>query len=80
MAKTLYSSPVSQLLTYGNCIEIDRQIKDPERDRLIKELSKKGMEDISRARLAQLKTILRTERWPNYVEKFGFTDAHVPEL
>ncbi|MEM9090025.1 MAG: hypothetical protein AAGC93_14900 [Cyanobacteria bacterium P01_F01_bin.53] len=79
MANMSYQPPVSALLTYGDCQEIDKQFKDPERDRLMEEvMSAEGK--IDRAKLSQIKVVPRTERWPNYVEEVGLTLEHVPEL
>ncbi len=79
MANVSYQAPVSALLTYGDCQKIDKQFKDPERDRLMEEvMSAEGK--IDRAKLSQIKVVPRTERWPNYVEEVGLTPEHVPEL
>lgn len=80
MAKAPYQPPVSALLTYGSCLELDKKIEEPERDRLIQEVIDGGEQKIDRQKLAQIKTVPRTEKWPNYVEALGLTLEHVPEL
>ncbi|MEL6552096.1 MAG: hypothetical protein AAFQ63_01350 [Cyanobacteria bacterium J06621_11] len=80
MVETTYREPVSKLLTYGDCNEIDKQIEDPGRDRLIEEIEKGGIDSLSRTKLAELEPIPRVDRWPNYVEELGLSEAHIPEL
>ena len=80
MVETIYTEPVSKLLTYGDCLEIDEQVEDPERDRLFQALEKGGADSLSRDWLSEFNPLPKVERWPKYVEELGLTQAHVPEL
>ncbi|MEO1620945.1 MAG: hypothetical protein AAFU53_07895 [Cyanobacteria bacterium J06632_3] len=80
MVETTYTPPVSKLLTYGDCREIDKQHREPERERILAEILADGLENITREKLAAVPARARNVSWPNYVEELGLTEAHVPEL
>ena len=80
MVEHNYELPVSALLTYGDCLEIQKKYVNPERDRLMKEVMAEGVESLTREKLATIPRFIQPDTWPNYVEELGFTQAHVPAL
>ena len=80
MDLTSYKPPVSALLTYGSCVEVDKQVSDPERDRLVKQILSAGPDKLDRSLISQLKPSYKYESWPDYIEELGITAEHIPEL
>lgn len=80
MADFNYELPVSKLLTYGDCLEIQKAYQNPERDRLMKEVMADGVESLTREKLAAIPRFIKSDTWPNYVKELGLTQAHVPAL
>lgn len=77
---TVYSPPVSALLTYGSCLERDQTIKDPEQERILKAILAAKPGEAHLADLTQIKRSLRPKKWPNYLQELGITSADIPEL
>ena len=75
-----YQPPVSQLLTYGSCLEIDKKRPNPHNDRIIQDALAAGPGKESRKLLDKLQATYLFERWPNYIEDLGITSVHIPEL
>ncbi len=80
MDSAVYQSPVSALLTYGSCSEVDKSKPDPERDRIIKQISLAGPGNATRELVSQLKPFRKFESWPNYLEEIGITSEHISGL
>ncbi len=80
MAMATYQPPVSNLLTYGSCLDVDRRVSDPERDRLRKQILSAEPGKLDKSLLSQLKPFYRFESWPNYLCELEITAEHIPEL
>ncbi len=77
---TAYSPPVSALLTYGSPLERDREIEDPEQERILKAFMAAKPGEANLADLTQIKRSLKPEKWPNYLQELAITSADIPEL
>jgi len=75
-----YQSPVSELLTYGSCLEVDRRVINQHNQRIAKEILLAGPGSESRALSNQLQPTYQFERWPRYLEELDITSAHIREL
>ncbi|MBE9059930.1 HEAT repeat domain-containing protein [cf. Phormidesmis sp. LEGE 11477] len=80
MDLTSYEPPVSALLTYGNCLEVDKKVSDPERDRIVEQILADGAENIDRSLFSKLRPIHKFESWPDYIEDLGITSEYIPAL
>ncbi|EDX86102.1 hypothetical protein S7335_3805 [Synechococcus sp. PCC 7335] len=80
MELATYEPPVSALLTYGSCLDVDKKVSDPERDRLVEQILSAGPENIDRSLISQLKPSYKFESWPDYIEELGITSEHIPAL
>lgn len=80
MNTATYQPPVSKLLTYGSCPDVDRRVPDPERDRLVEQILAAEPGKLDQSLLSQLKPSYKFESWPNYLDELGITSEHVPEL
>lgn len=80
MSLATYEPPVSALLTYGSCLDVDKKVSDPERDRIVEQILSAGPEKLDRSLISQLKPTLRFESWPDYIEELGISSEHIPEL
>ena len=76
-----YEPPISALLAYGSCLEIDRRASRPEDDPLRKKiLASAATGKVSRDLLAQLSSSLKPETWPDYLTELSITTEHTSEL
>lgn len=75
-----YKPPVSDLLTYGSCLEIDRQFTPERSEHFINKILAARQEEVDGARLAQFKRRIEPATWPDYLKELGITLEHIPEL
>lgn len=81
MSQTNYQPPVSALLTYGSCFDVDKEVSHPENELLREKIiASAATGKVSPDLLAQLKPTLTPDKWPNYLEELGITSEHVSEL
>ena len=80
MSQFDYQPPVSDLLTYGSCREVDRQATSEQSEQIVNKMLAAGPGEVGRVNLAQFHQRIEPATWPNYLEELGLTQAHVPEL
>ncbi len=80
MSRLDYKPPVSDLLTYGSCREVDRQATSEQSERIVNKILAAGPEEVGRVNLAHFRQRIEPATWPDYPEELGLTQAHVPEL
>lgn len=81
MDLSIYQPPVSELLTYGSCLELDKKrVSNPHNERIAKEMLLAGPGSASRELAKQLRPTYAFDRWPKYIELLGITSAHIPAL
>ncbi|MEL6938387.1 MAG: hypothetical protein AAFO84_04260 [Cyanobacteria bacterium J06598_1] len=79
MTDSTYKEPVSKLLTYGSCLEIDKRTS-AENKRRIQEMTASKSGSVDFGLLSQLKSGSKPTRWPNYVQEFSLSAADIPAL
>ncbi len=80
MSRSDYKTPVSDLLTYGSCCEVDRRATSEQSKQIVNKILAAGPEEVGRVDLAQFRQRIEPATWPDYLEELGLTPAHVPEL
>lgn len=82
MSPANYQPPVSALLTYGSCLDVDkRPASSPEENRLHEQIvASAATGNISLDLLSSLRPTIAIRKWPNYIEELDITSDHVPDL
>lgn len=80
MDSAAYQPPLSELLTYGSCLEVDKRKPNPHNERIAKAVLTAGPGNADRELLSQLQPTYRFESWPKYLDNLDITSAHIPKL